>query len=68
MKTQTFLNQKTVFDSRDFDDFYSRERPGKTTGRRSLLKYYLHTGRVKQVRKVYTSARLPGDQSWQTLT
>ncbi len=57
MKTQTFLNRKTVFDSRDFEEFYSRERPGKTTGRRALLKYYLHTGRVKQVRKgLYLSA------------
>lgn len=57
MKPQTFLNAKTVFDSRDFDDFYSRERPGRMTGRRALLKYYLHTGRVKQVRRgLYLSA------------
>lgn len=57
MKTQTFLNGKTVFDSRDFEEFYSRERPGKASGRRALLKYYLHTGRVKQVRRgLYLSA------------
>jgi predicted transcriptional regulator of viral defense system len=51
MKTQTFLNRKTIFDLRDFDDFYLRERSGKTASGRMLLKYYLGTGRIKQVRK-----------------
>ncbi len=57
MKTRMFLNKKTVFDSREFDDFYSGERPGKTTSGRALLKYYLRTGRVKLVRQgLYLSA------------
>lgn len=57
MKAQAFLNGKTVFDLRQFDDFYLREHPGKTTGRSALLKYYVRTGRVKQVRKgLYLSA------------
>ena len=60
MKTQTFLNRKTVFDLREFDDFYSRERPGKATSRRALLKYYVRTGRVKPVRKGLYLSKPPG--------
>jgi predicted transcriptional regulator of viral defense system len=60
MKTQAFLNGKTVFDMREFDDFYSSERPGKTTARRALLKYYIRTGRVKQVRKGMYLSTPPG--------
>jgi predicted transcriptional regulator of viral defense system len=59
MKTQAFLNRKTVFDVREFDDFCSLEHPVKTASRRALLKYYVRTGRVKPVRKgLYLSAPL----------
>ena len=59
-KTQMCLNKKTVFDVREFDDFYSLERPGKATTRRALLRYYVRTGRVKQVRKGLYLSVLPG--------
>lgn len=60
MKAQAFLNRKTVFDLREFDDFYSLERPQKPTARRSLLKYYLRTGRVQQVRRGLYLSTPPG--------
>lgn len=63
MKTQAFLNRKTVFDLREFEDFYSREHPGTSAGGRALLKYYLRTGRVKQVRKGLYLSTPPGRPS-----
>lgn len=51
MSIQTFFNKNSVFNIKDFADFYSREYMGDESSRRSLMKYYQKTGRVKQIRK-----------------
>ena len=63
MKAQAFLNNKTVFNLQEFADFYSHEYSGHETGRRSLVKYYLRTGRLKQVRKGLYLSSPPGKPS-----
>jgi len=50
MTTQAFLNAKTVFDAKDFDDYCASHHRAKPASCRTLLKYYMSTGRVKQVR------------------
>lgn len=60
MSTQAFLNSKTVFDLRDFDDFCGREHHAKPSSCRQLLKYYLGTGRVRHVRKALYLSTPPG--------
>ena len=60
MKTQAFLNAKTVFSIEEFDDFCRSHQNAKPTSCRQLLKYHLGTGRVKQIRKALYLSTPPG--------
>lgn len=57
---QAFLNAKAVFDIKEFDDFCRSHHKAKPASCRQLLKYYLGTGRVKQVRKALYLSTPPG--------